>query len=192
LASARTPTSAGCSDRSRAESDPDRAAGPGERRADRVGRQGNHVGVAGDHVGRQPSPEHRFDGPHAARARDREEPPEDLNVLVPRQGEVEAPVDRPASLVHAVAHRHSCGSPESARDSARCSGRIRPAGGRASGPTGAGLPSARISGPRELRPYRGRRGSAQPGRASAWVRFMAAPVRSLHLRCWRTRECAEF
>jgi hypothetical protein len=84
--------------------------------------------------------------------------------LVSRPVEGEAAIDRPASLVHAMARCHSGGSaPGFSQRLCQMFWQDRPARGLASGPTGAGLPSARISGPRELQPYRGRRGSAGAG-----------------------------
>jgi hypothetical protein len=59
--------------------------------------------MAGGHVGGQPGLEHGFDRPGSTRARDREQPPEELDVLVPRQVEVEAPVDRTVARVPMIA-----------------------------------------------------------------------------------------
>jgi hypothetical protein len=102
--------------------------------------------------------------------------------LASRQVEGEAAINPPAPWSTRWPVVPQAARPwDSARDSARRSGRIRPACGRASGPTGAGLARGRISGPRQLQPQRGHRGSAGAGRASAWARFMAAPVRSLHI-----------
>ena len=59
--------------------------------------------MAGGHVGRQPGLEDGFDRPGSKRARDREQPPEELDVLVPRHIEVEAPVDRTVARVPMIA-----------------------------------------------------------------------------------------
>ena len=52
--------------------------------------------LAGGRVRRQPHPERGLHRPHAARARDREEPAEVLDVLLPGQVEVEARDNRSA------------------------------------------------------------------------------------------------
>jgi hypothetical protein len=59
--------------------------------------------MSGGHVGRQPGLKHGFDRPGPKRARDREQPPQELDVLVSRQVEVEASVDRTVPRVPMIA-----------------------------------------------------------------------------------------
>ena len=93
--------------------------------------------------------------------------------LASRQVEGEAAIDRPASLVHAVARCRSGGSAPGFCQ--RLCQTLWQNQAGTPGPTGAELASGRISAGGVCSPMVGVAARPEPGRASAWARFRAAP-----------------
>jgi hypothetical protein len=93
--------------------------------------------------------------------------------LASRQVEGEAAIDRPASLVHAVARCRSGGSAPGFCQ--RLCQTLWQNQAGTPGPTGAELASGRISAGGVCSPMVGVAAQPEPGRASAWARFRAAP-----------------
>ena len=93
--------------------------------------------------------------------------------LASRQVEGEAAIDRPASLVHAVARCRSGGSAPGFCQ--RLCQTLWQNQAGTPGPTGAGLASGRISAGGVCSPMVGVAARLEPGRASACARFRAAP-----------------